>query len=167
MTAPVESGYDVVSGAAMFLEGHSELTDLLGSFEDTTPYLFQVELNVGTTNGTLEGSEQAAVVVSDAGTWSGANNHNTLAFPKLSVEIYVDPIRDEGGNTVEPAETYRRATAVWKVADKILHRPQGGVQVWGFVRVLSCIRLAVGAPYKVPDGDGMVRIQAYYALEEG
>lgn len=164
MTTPVPSGLDVISGCAVYLSAQTVLTDLLGKFEsDDEPFLFQDEIRMVE----LEGTQKAAVVVADGGSWSSGNEHNTMEFPRLRIDLYVDPLRDADLNYVEPAETMRRGRLIWKVINSLLHRPQGGTQMWGGVRTLSCVKLARPEPYPVTDGDGMLRFMGFFAVAEG
>ena len=164
MTVPVPSGLDVVSGCAMYLAAQSVLTDLLGKFDsDGTPYLFQDEIRLAV----LETTQEAALVVGDGGSWGSGNEHNTMEFPRIRIELYVDPIRDSLHNELERSETMRRGRAIWKVVDSLLHRPQGGTQMWGSVRTLSCVKLARPEPYPVSDGNGMLRFMGFFAVAEG
>lgn len=163
MTTPVPSGLDVISGCAEYLSAQSVLTDLLGKFDDGDPYLFQDEIRFVE----LEGTQKTALVVCDGGSWNSGNEHNTMEFPRLRIDLYVDPLRDDDLNYVEPAETMRRGRRIWKVVDSLLHRPQGGTQMWGQVRTLSCVKLGRPEPYPVTDGDGMLRFMGFFAVVEG
>jgi hypothetical protein len=160
----VGSGTDIVSSTVMYLEGKTELTDLLGVFtSDNAPWLFQTVLGV-----VYERTEQAAAVVSYAGGWGSPNSHNTMTFPRISVELYVDPQRDSNGNQTERAETERRALTIWSVVRGLLHRPAMRAEIWGTsVRVLSCLASGEVSTYPVPDGDGTLRAQGFFNLSVG
>lgn len=164
MTAPVPSGLDVISGCAEYLATFPELTDLLGKFDsDGAPYLFQDEIRFAE----LEGTQKTALVVADGGSWGSSNEHNTMEFPRIRIELYVDPIRDSMLNWTEPSEAQRRGRLIWQVIRKILHRPQGGDRMWGQVRTLSCVELNRPQPFKVTDGDGMLMFLGFFAVAEG
>ncbi len=161
MTTPVTQD-DIVQGACKWLATFDDILELVGVFDDDAPYIFQYQLGV-----VLEGTQTAAIVVNRIGSWSPPNISNTMKFPRLSIEIYVDPIRDDDGNYIEPAETQRRASLLSDTIDKHLHRPQGGTQLWGDVRTLDCTRLGELIAYPTPDGDGMIRGQCFYGLSQG
>lgn len=162
MTAPVDTD-DVVQGAAKVLLSHPEVVALLGVNPDGSPYLFQYRLGAPE----LEGSSQTAVVVSSDGGWTTPNVHNTLRFPRLVVQVFADPMRDATGNTKNFPEVQRRVDVVFATVDRVLHRPQSGIQMWGSVRTLSCARLSDPVTYSVPDGDQLLRSTFTYAVTVG
>ncbi len=161
MSAPVTTD-DLVQGAAKYLLAQPEITAVLGATPEGSPWLFQHNLYVN-----VEGSSSTAAVVGYGGGWSGGNEHNTLRFPRLSLELYADPQRDAGMNVVEPGEVWRRLNEAFETFDRFLHRPQGGDQMWGTVRTISSTRSTEPSMYAVPDGSGLLRAQAFYALEQG
>lgn len=162
MTTPVAED-DLVQGCVKWLSTLTDVTALLGRFPYThTPYLFQRQMWVN-----LENSSSTACVVSYSGGWTGPNQHNTMRFPRLLVEVTVDPLRDDAGMFVDPAEADRRLEAVYKVLDRHLHRPQSGTQMWGNVRTIASTRLAEPITFSVPDGGGMRRLQVFYGVMEG
>jgi hypothetical protein len=161
MTTPVSTD-DLVQGAARFLGALTDVTAALGKFPDDTPWLFQHTLWA-----TVEGSSSTAAVLTNTGGWAGANVQNTLRFPRLGLELWVDPQRDSDGNVTTPGEAQRRADALFAIFDKHLHRCANGVQMWGTVRTIACVRLAEPSVYAVPDGDGLLRAQTFYAVTQG
>jgi hypothetical protein len=161
MTAPVATD-DLVQGAVKYLLEQETVLAVVGSTADDVPWLFQHRLYVA-----VEGSSSTAAVIAYGGGWAGGNEHNTLRFPRLSLELWVDPRRDDDRNSIEPGEVYRRMNVAFTAFDRVLHRPQGGEQWWGTVRTISCIRSAEPIPYEVPDGDGLLRLQTFYAIEQG
>lgn len=154
---------DIVSGAVTFLYGQPDVLAVLGSDPDG-PWLFQYDLWA---KALMEGSESTALVVSSDGGWAGPNLQNTLRFPRLQIDVYADPIRDQRSNMSDPGEVQRRAYQAFQVVDKHLHRVNSGTQMWGSVRTVSCNRLTEPVVYRVPDGDGLLRCQVYYAVVQG
>lgn len=152
---------DIVAGCVKYLQTFPDLIALLGHFPDGKPYLFQHTLL-----DNIEGTQAVAAVIANAGGWGGANLHNTMQFPRLSLELTVDPLRNSAGGVRNPGETVRRATAVWRVFDSYLHRPQGGEQWWGSLRTIACTRGADPALYPIGDGQGMVRLQVFYQVTQ-
>jgi hypothetical protein len=161
MSAPVATD-NLVQGAYKFLAAQGPILAVLGAFPDHTPWLFQ-----NTSWVTVEGSGSTAAVLSHGGSWSGSNPHNTMRFPRLSLEIYVDPQRDDANNATDPGEAHRRVEVAFAAFDRVLHRVAGGPQMWGTVRTVSSTRLAEPTVYPTPDGDGMLRLQAFYAVGQG
>lgn len=152
---------DLIQGAVKYLGAQGDVLELLGSYTDGVPWLFQHTLWV-----TVEGSQRTAAVVSRAEGWAGPNQYNTMRFPRISLELYADPLRDAGNNITDPGEVQRRIEATYQLIDSHLHRPQGGVQMWGTVRTIGCTRLAEPSAYPVPDGGGLVRLQVFYGVTQ-
>lgn len=159
MSSPVMDD-DVVQGVCKWLATFEDVTSLVGSAPDGTPYIFQ-----DTLHAVLEDSQQAAVVFSTMGGWAAPHDYNTMEFPRLLLDLWVDPIRDANNNYVELAETRRRARKIYAVLNQHLHRPQvGGPVYWGTVRTIGCTRLGEVVIAPVPDGDGLIRAQVFYGV---
>ncbi len=162
MTAPVTTD-DLVQGLVKWLLEFPDIAAVLGTYPDTsTPWLFQHSLWA-----TVEGSQGTAAVVSRGGGWAGANEHNTMRFPRISLELYADPIRDAARNLSDPGEVWRRIDAAFNAFDTRLHRPAGQDVRWGDVRTLGCLRLGEPSVYPVPDGEGVLRLQCFYGVAVG
>lgn len=161
MSTPVTTDH-LVQGAVKWLLGFDDIRAVLGAFADGTPFLFQRQLWT-----TVETTGSTAAVISRAGGWAGGNEHNTMRFPRLSLEIHVDPIRDAARNVIDPGEADRRADAAWDAFDGRLHRPASSTQMWGSVRTIGCLRLGEPNVYDVPDGDGLIRLQCFYGVAQG
>jgi hypothetical protein len=158
--APVDTD-DLVSGALTFLRTQPGVLAALSTTDAGTPMLFQHRLFVR-----LEGTGAIAAVIGRGGGWSSANDYNTARFPRLSLEIWADPIRGGTNHVRDPGEVWRRIEAAFVAFDRVLHRTSGGVQWWGTVRTISSTRNAEPLTYVVPDGDGMLRTIAYYAVQQ-
>jgi hypothetical protein len=125
VTTPVADD-DIVSGATAYLMAQPEVLAVLGTYPGTTvPYLFQRRMWAE-----MKASSSTACMIWSEGGWTAANLHNTLRFPRLSVEIWTDPLRDGQNNVIDPGEVYRRSNRAFTVIDSFLHRPQGGTQWW-------------------------------------
>lgn len=162
MTTPVETD-DIVTGASAYLRDQPDVLAVLGHYPGTsTPWLFQHRLWVK-----VENSQSTACVLSRNTGWTGPNLHNTLRFPRLGVDIWVDPLRDESNNVIDPDEAVRRITNAYQVIDRHLHRPQSGEQWWGEIRTITCTRLAEPIILPDPDGQKPLRLQVFYAITEG
>lgn len=156
---------DIVSGAAKYLKAQPEILEAVSSYligGQNTPGIFQYR-----TWATIEGSSTTCAVLSSDGGWAGANLYNTLRFPRLTCNIWADPMRDPGRNVTDSGEVMRRCFAVYKVFDKYLHRTGGPEVYFGTLRIISSVRLTEPTILVVPDGDGLVRCQTTYAITEG
>ncbi len=165
MTTPVTQD-DIVAGAVTWLMSKPDVTSAVSMVEidgKLVPALYQYR--IWQTN--IEGTGNTACVIDHDGGWAGPNTYNTLRFPRLVCNIWADPIRDDIQNTTDFGEVRRRANVVFQAVDRHLHRPGGPDLMWGGVRVISSVRLTEPNIYAVPDGDGLVRLQAYYAIVQG
>ena len=161
MTTPVTDD-DIVQGAVKYLLSQPRCVAAVGTTDIGTPLIFQHQLFYP-----IEGKSTTAAVVTYNGGSESANLHNTMRFPRIMLELWADPLRNMGRNTVDPGEVWRRINAVFSIFDRALHRPQGGTQMWGSVRTISCQRMAEPIVYPVPDGDGMMRAATFYGVEQG
>jgi hypothetical protein len=164
MSSPVLAD-DIVSAATKYLRAQGDVTAAVSTFVidgAPTPGVFQYSLW-----DTLEGTGGTACVLSTEGGWAAPNTHNTLRFPRLTLTIWVDPIRDGGGNNHDPGEAYRRSNAVFAVIDRHLHRTAGREQMWGGLRVVSSTRLTEPVTSQATDGNGLLRTLTYYAITQG
>lgn len=156
---------DTISGAAVaYLSGVEAVTSLLGTFTDPTnsgePYLFDSDILV-----TLEGTSQAAVVLTSAGIMQTPPQLGSQRFERLSVEIYADPQRDSDRNViVSSALTIQRVEAIFSQVHAVLQRLDPDLQVWGDMVTASCQLLAENQAMPVSDGDLMQRKQAFYGV---
>jgi hypothetical protein len=152
---------DLAQGAVKWLSAIHAVTDLLTAYPDGTPWLFQQDLwqDLEGTGGT------AAVIVVDSG-WAAPNTYNTMRFPRLQLDLYADPIRDPARNITQPGETRRRLARLFDVFDQRLHQPAGREQFWGDIRVIGSIRLGEPSTVAVPEGDGLTRLQVFYAITQ-
>ncbi len=161
MSSPVTTD-DVVQGVCKWLATFDDTVASVGSTTEGSPYIFQGQLNA-----VMEGSQQAAVVFSTMGGWTAPNDYNTMEFPRLLMDGWLDPLRDADHNYIEPAETRRRAVQLFKVFDHYLHRPSREIVYWGTVRVIASVRLSEPVYAFEPDGDKLLRMQVFYAITLG
>ncbi len=162
MVTPVNTD-DLVQGCAKYLLAQPDVAAVLGTDQNTgAPLLLQYNMWAG-----MEGSQSTAAMLYRDGGWAGPNLHNTLRFPRLTLEVWVDPFREVRGNVIDPGEANRRIEHAYETIDWHLHRPQGGEQMWGTVRTIACVRLSEPTVYAVPDGDGSLRLVVAYAVTQG
>jgi hypothetical protein len=153
---------DITQGMTKYLLSIPEIVELTGQFEDGTPWLSQDNLLE-----TIETSQSQAIVVVRRGSWAAPNIYNTAKFPRMGLEIYVDPLRDEGNNIVDKVEARRRANYIYNIVDKYLHMPFGIDMMWGDVRVIGSVRNTDFDISPVSEGDGVLRGIGYYSISLG
>lgn len=165
MSAPVTTD-DIVTGCVKFLKAKGDVLAAVGETVidgQLVPLIFGYSM---WWQDFQNSSMTAAFITSDGG-WAGPNLHNTLRFPRITLNIWCDPLRDAGGNIADPHEVMLRANRAYEIVDNHLHRPEGETQWWGQIRTVSCARLTEPTTYRVPDGDGIVRLSATYAVTQG
>lgn len=162
---------DLVHAAYLYLAGISEVVAAVGSIvpadpdEDEVPYIFQRKTGVQ-----MQQSGSSFIIVNKDGIWTSPNQHNTAEFPRLKIVLFVDPRRTTEYNpldnqVIDNAEAYRRINALYRIVDRYLHRPQHDTTTWGGLRIHSCVRLAASEPVEVPQQDGLLAMDIYYAIE--
>jgi hypothetical protein len=159
---------DFVHAARIELVSRGVLVGLVGTDSVWTDgWIFQHQRYID-----VRSTGSACVVLASRAGWSGPNRHNTVRFPRLQVEAYVDPTRDTNLNPSgeAPPTVQERADAIFKAIDPVLHRVDGGGFIWGGVggiRIVSSLRGVEPDIVEVPDGDGEVRMLVSYDLELG
>lgn len=161
MTTPIAQD-DIVQGCAKMLTQKLDVVAALGTDSEGNVLLRQYGLWMQ-----MEGTQSTAAVIGNDGGWAGPNLHNTLRFPRITVDVYADPRRDAGGNLRDPGEVRRRINHAYQVIDRYLHRPEGGAEMWGSIRTLACARTIEPVITSVPDGGGLLRLFVAYGVTEG
>lgn len=156
---------DSVSQAAVaYLSGLPDLVSKFGAFTDLAnagvPWIFDSDLIV-----TLEGTGQAALVLTSSGIMQTPPQLGSQRFERLMVELYVDPQRDVNRNvTVTSAFTLRTVEALFTLVHQVLQRLDPDTQVWGDMVTNACQQLGESQADRVSDGDQMFRKQAFYGV---
>jgi hypothetical protein len=161
MSSPVTAD-DLVTGATEYLAVYADVRAVLGKEPGTNNlYLYRHRPWVK-----IENSQSTICVLTRTTGWAPPNLHNTMRFPRLGVDIWVDPLRDTDNNVVDPDEAVRRAFNAYTVIDRHLHRPQGGERWFGTIRTIACERIV--EPILLPTNpDTPLRLQVFYAVTEG
>lgn len=159
---------NVASGGVKFLSQFTDFTGLLGAFPGNDPvtanqgksWLFNGDILVN-----IKGTSAAAVVLSDAGGWSVPVPYSTMRFRRLRVDVWVDALRDSGGNITETSgDTGGRGMGVFNAAHFHLQRTDSDVVFWGDLSTLACQLLTEPLFARIPDGDWGQLGTAYYGL---
>jgi len=162
---------DVASGAVRYLAQSSAIRSLLGFIPASDPnqanvgqpFIFRANLLA-----TLEGTSQAAIVCSDFGGFEAPVEYSTQRFQRLSVEFYVDALRDSSNNVIEsPGATAGRCNNIFSVVHGYLQRRDPETIVWGDLVTLGCALRAEGRTQPSPDGDWMQYKQVFYEVRLG
>lgn len=116
--------------ARNYLAQQPEVAALLGSDEVWDSWIF-----VGTPEVNIESTSKAMVVLFVDGGWAGANSYNTARFPRIVVDIWVDPTRSDDGSVFRK-DAEERAEEIYKAIDRHLHLvhnslPGGEFIYWG------------------------------------
>lgn len=155
-----------------------EVRDHFGADFDLGSWVFQERLLAR-----VEGASSAeplaqvnpcALVLQHRGSWTAPNEHNTMMFPRIALVYYADPDRDSLGHVRDPLTARDRILAAHDAVDFYLHRLHfSGARIIGRededpgVRVIRCTRLGELDFAVVPEGDGVLSAQVFYALGVG
>lgn len=154
----------IVAATTKYLLSLSAVVDAVGESNTipAVPFIFQNNLKQ-----VVERSSSVALVVSRRGNWASANPYNTVKTPRVSITMFVDPLRDSSGNVTDLDGSPNRGDAVWDIIDKYLHRPSAEIVTWGDLRVLGSTRLNEPTWNLVKDGDLMVWAEVLYGVLVG
>lgn len=162
---------DIVHGCYTWLIGKQDIMDLLGHIPGPKPYTpFLYEYKIGYT---MEGTQSNAVVIRYGGGWGSPGQGKSLKYPKILLDFWCDPVRNEKNEVIDPFEVNRRIQYISDQFDKYMHRPVAivpstdKVEYWGSIRTLDSIRLGELFYSETPDGDGMVVGQVAYSILVG
>lgn len=159
---------DIGSGAAKYLSTFSDVTVLLGSFSATDPvtgnqgrpYLFNTDMLVD-----LKGTSQAAIVVSDFGSWTPPQGLSQARNRRLRVDIYQDAQRDSLGNIVQSnAATVNAVSHIFNTVHRHLQRTDADTILWGDLVTYWCQVLTEPVATRIPDGDWGMMGSAVYGV---
>ena len=110
------------------------LTALLAKSESWDTWIFEDRPQ----KAAIENTQKCMIVVSLGSPWASANEHNTLRFPSIYVDIWADPTRDltKPDRPVKIYDAKDKIEAIFPFVDKFLHRTDSGtvagnVLIWG------------------------------------
>lgn len=83
----------------------------------------------------IEGTSRCMIVVNELRPFTTMNEHNTMEFPQIIVDIWADPTRNED-KSVREYDAVRKIQAIQKHVDSVLHTvdrgsADGSVLIWG------------------------------------
>jgi hypothetical protein len=160
---------DIASGAVTYLSQSEQVLSLVGFIPASdpnpdnigVPFIFRE-----TPLYTLTGTQSSMIVCSNAGSWGAPVPYATSRFPRLSVEIYTDPLRDSSLNWTEmSADTVRRTEELFSVVHGYLQRRDAAPVFFGDLLTVQCSLLAEGQTSMWSDTDGTQHKQVFYAVE--
>lgn len=156
----------LAEGARSHLVQFAQVRALLGSGKGFSTWVFRGQDDQAKPYVNMEGTGAAAVLLRQQGGWGTPNRHNTMTFPRLVVEVYVDPARDSRGNELSP-DVMGRFTDIWAVMDRYLRNMDHTEVVWGDIRTLGCDRLDEWSVFPLSDGGGIRVSRAAYGVTLG
>ena len=123
--------------ARNYLAQDPELRALLGRSQSWDTWIFDTK-PVGVR---IENTSRCMIVINEDGTWAARNEHNTLRFPRLQVDIWADPTRNSDGS-VQVYDASDKIERIAKVLDKHLHLTDPGTSmgmpyIWGTAEEIS------------------------------
>lgn len=86
-------------------------------------------------NVKVENTSRCLIVVNEDGTWTSPNDHNTMTFPQLVIDVWADPTRNED-RSVKVNDAKSKIERIQKYLDKHFHLVDSGTRqgmpyVWG------------------------------------
>lgn len=108
------------------------LTKLLGRSQSWATWIFD-ERPVGVA---VEGTSRCMLVINEARPFTDMNDHNTMRFPQLIVDIWADPTRDPSDKSVSVHDATRKIEAIIPHIDAVMHTvdrgsANGSILIWG------------------------------------
>ena len=141
------------------LKADATVLSLVGT-SDNIPFILQCS-----PQGLIEGTESGAVVIAIKGSWRSGSPLHPERFPKIEIEVWMDPVRDASGVATESfPEVTGRALDLWEAVDNLLHRNDGEDVMFGTLKIGGSDRLVEPTFIEVPDGTGLVIGKALYGL---
>lgn len=158
---------DIVRGCVKYLLGISDITSLVGS-DHNGPWIFEQTIGqrMQKASTLTPGFPITALTVFSAGSWGSATPGQTGDYPKIGMEIWADPPRDEAGQVTRPNDARIAADWLYKVIDFYMNRTARGVVMFGDVYTWDSTRLGtINYLPQVPADDHLVMGTVYYGLE--
>lgn len=108
-----------------------DLKALLGKSASWDTWIFSEEM-IGVK---VENTSRCLIVVAEEDTWTSPNEHNTMRFPQVFVDIWADPTRN-ADKSVRTLDAKDKIEAIQPLIDRHLHLVDGGTteglpRVWG------------------------------------
>lgn len=109
----------------------AELRALLGKSASWDTWIFSEEL-IGVK---VEGTQKCLIVVAEDDTWTSPNEHNTMRFPQVFVDIWADPTRN-ANKSIRQFDAKDKIEAIQPLIDRHLHlvdgaNSEGKPRIWG------------------------------------
>ncbi len=151
-----------------YLAQQEDLRALLGSSKTWDTWMWADKpLGKIEGSGKINGARSALLVVSEGTQWTTPNEHNTLHFPRIFIDVWADPTRNQDGD-VAMQDADNKISAIHRVVSKYLHLVDNGDRkgqpvCWGTAAQMesfkgslinSSTRAGEPAYADVRDGDG-------------
>lgn len=114
-----------------FLAQREALTDLLGSSQSWATWIFD-QKPVGVK---VEGTQKCLIVINEYRPFTSPNEHNTMRFPQITIDIWADPTRNSN-KSVKTWDADTKIETIQKQIDAVMHTvdrgtPGGMPIIWG------------------------------------
>jgi hypothetical protein len=156
---PTGAPDDIVQGVYKYLLGFSDVVNLLGASDDGTPFLYN-----GNIYHRMAGTQSCAIVVSSGSGWAAPNTSNTAEFPRIQIDVWSDPPRDDQGQVTQPTEARTRAFAVYQQLNAHLHVPFSKLINFGGITAFGSIRLGEPGWLQNYDSDQVGKLTVFYGI---
>lgn len=123
--------------ARNLLAQDADLRAMLARSESWDTWIFD-ENPVGSK---IEQTSKCLIVITEGDPWTSANEHNTLWFPTINVDVWADPSRN-ANKSVKIFDAKTKIERIIRQVDKSMHRvqpsgPDGMPVLWGTAAEIS------------------------------
>lgn len=114
-----------------FLAQRESLTALLGSSPTWDTWIFD-QRPIGVK---IENTQRCMIVVNEFRPYTAPNDHNTMRFPQITIDIWADPTRNSN-KSVKTYDADTKIERIQKEIDAVMHTvdmgtPGGMPHIWG------------------------------------
>jgi hypothetical protein len=159
---------DHVKGCTKYLLSIPQITNLVGQYDNGTPFIFQEEIiqNMNGISAKWPENPVTAIVVKGSGTWGTPSPQTTERFPKLTIEIWADPPRGMDGKVTRPRDARLAADYLYNIMDSYLNFTSSEVVMFGTQPVWRSYRLGdIAFMPKLNSEDDLVIGTVSYGLQ--
>lgn len=161
---------DIVRSCTKYLLSIPAITSLVGEFTGGTPFIFEEEIGVPmmeiSASPPFIGNAVTAIVVQNGGSWATPAPQTTELFPKITLEIWADPPRDEMRQVTRPRDARVAADYLFQVIDKYMNFTSSDVVMMSTQPIWKSYRLGnITFLPKVNSDDHLILGTVSYGLQ--
>jgi hypothetical protein len=114
---------DIVRSCTKYLLSIPDITAVVGQFPGGAPFIFEEAIGVPMEGISMQfpGNPVTAIVVQSGGSWATPAPQTTELFPKITIEIWADPPRDDKRQVTRPRDARIAADYLFQVIDNYMN----------------------------------------------